>query len=168
MLILLNTHPMIWLLVPQFAGCCRERCVLVTGLLKFYLILSFGIYSSVFAFCLTLCWFLRIRKKEPSLPVLKEWPCVGGWTLSFNPALALGCPSNLCDRPSSLFHISWLPWVEGMPRPVSGPKGRISVSTWIHADWKPDPQAASLKLWKYRQSHRTASVSPTDHPCQGI
>lgn len=167
MLILLNTHPMIWLLVPQFAGCCRERCVLATLLLRFYLILSLE-YTPLFFHFAWLCVGFSALEKRAISPSLEGMALCRGWNLSFNPALALDCPSNLCGCPSSLFHISWLPWVEGIPRPVSVPKGKISVSTWIHADWKLDPQAAALKLWKSRQSHRTASVSPTDHLCQGI
>jgi len=35
-----------------------------------YRILSFGTYSSVSSFCLTLCWFLY--RKQPLLPILKQ------------------------------------------------------------------------------------------------
>lgn len=45
-----------------------------------------------------------------------------------------------------------------MPRPVSVPRGGISFSTWIKADWKPDPQGAAFKLCKYIQSYGAKTV----------
>ena len=41
---------------------------------------------------------------------------------------------------------------EGVARPISVPKWRISVSTWIQSDWKPDPQTSAFKVCKYVQS----------------
>ena len=38
-----------------------------------------------------------------------------------------------------------------------------SVSTQIHADWKPDPQATAFKVCKYMQSSWTRSISPSGH-----
>lgn len=54
-----------------------------------------------------------------------------------------------------------------MPGPVNVPKGRISFSTWVQADWKLDPQVAALREWKYVQSYGSADVSPADPPSWG-
>ena len=66
-------------------------------------------------------------------------------TLSFNPVLALGCLSNLCDCSSSPFYFYWLPALGGMPRHFSDPKKRIIISTYIQADEKPDRKQQLLK-----------------------
>lgn len=70
-------------------------------------------------------------------------------SLLFNPAITLGCLSNLCHYLSSLLSSQWLPVVEGIPRPVSVPKGWILLSTQIQVDWKPDPRVAALKVYKH-------------------
>ena len=45
---------------------------------------------------------------------------------------------------------------------VSVPKGQISVSTQIQADWKPDSQAAAFKICTYTQYCGTAITDFAD------
>ncbi|XP_032340263.1 uncharacterized protein LOC116665088 [Camelus ferus] len=85
-----------------------------------------------------------------------------------SPALALRCVSNPCDSPSGLLHFEWLALVEGFPRTASVPEGKISGSAEIQADWKPDPQAAALTLYREILSRGPPSVSPRGHHSQGI
>lgn len=63
-------------------------------------------------------------------------------------ASPFGYVSNFCEsKPLSLSQ--WFPVAEGVPKPVGVPKGRISVSTYIQADWKPGPQATMFNVCKY-------------------
>ena len=57
-------------------------------------------------------------RKQPPLPNLREWPHVGDEPYCPAPALALGCLSNFCDCPSSLFHLLGAPSSECAQRPV--------------------------------------------------
>lgn len=59
--------------------------------------------------------------------------------LSVQTCASLTGLSNLCDCLSSLLYSQWLPVVEGVPPSVTVPKGSMSVSTWIQADWKVEP-----------------------------
>lgn len=47
-----------------------------------------------------------------------------------------------------------------MPRLVSVPNGRISISTYIQVDWKPDSQAAGFKVYRYIQFCGTIKCNP--------
>lgn len=51
-----------------------------------------------------------------------------------------------------------------MPRTVSVPTGRISVSIYTQADWRPDSQATAFKIYKHQQCCGTSSVSPRWSP----
>lgn len=71
------------------------------------------------------------------------------YVLLFNSALALGCPLKLSYCLNSLIYFQWLPICEGVPRPISVPKQRISLRIQIAADWRPDPQAVPFKECRY-------------------
>ena len=104
-----------------------------------------------------LCVGFYVLDKTATSPRLEVVASHRRGNLSFNPAPALGCLSNLCDCPSSPY---WLPVVEGVPRPVKCPKGEDHSqhldSGWLEAS---PPQAAAFKEYRHIQSCGTARVS---------
>ena len=69
----------------------------------FFLVVSVGTYSSLSSFCFTLCVSFYTVNKITTSPSLEGVASCRRWILSFSPALAVRCLSNLCDYPSSLF-----------------------------------------------------------------
>lgn len=88
--------------------------------------------------------------KYPSLPVLKEWPH------SFSAAPALFVFSNLCGFPNIPFFIAHSNWgcVNITKRMLS------ALRFWLFGSQTIMHQV--LKVCKYIQSSRAASISPTD------
>ena len=64
-------------------------------------------------------------------------------TLSLSFTLALSCVLNLCDCPGSLVCFLMGP---RMCQDLSVPKGVVTLSAQIQADWKPDPQVTAFKV----------------------
>lgn len=118
------------------------------------------VVSCSFVWNTFLCFFILFD----SLCILREWPPGGDEPCHATLRWPLVVSTSFCNCPSSLLHFQWLPAVAGVPRPSSVPSRRISVSTWIHADWKPDPQPAAFIV--YDRCH--PSLSPTGHESQGV
>lgn len=70
----------------------------------FFLVLLFGTHSSVFSFCLMLCVSFYTVDEAVTSSSLKELASFRRSNLLFNPALVLGCLSNLSDCLSNLFY----------------------------------------------------------------
>lgn len=102
----------------------------------------FGTYFSISSFCLTLCWFLCIE--QPPLPEIKVWP-------HLDEPYLLTLPQLLVVSQTFKY---------GQRLSVS--RGRISIK----ADWKPDPQAAALKVCKYILATGKQVKVPTGHQNQ--
>ena len=112
-------------------------------MLRFSLFLSFGNYSSVSAFCLTLCVGLCVTSERAPSPRLEGMALCRKRTLSLSFTLALSCVLNLCDCPGSLVCFLMGP---RMCQDLSVPKGVVTLSAQIQADWKPDPQVTAFKV----------------------
>lgn len=85
--------------------------------------------------------------KAALLPVLKEeWPPAGDETQGATLPSLLVLSQTFVIVQATSFVLGWLPVAAGVPGPVRVPRGRISVSTWMQADWKLDPQAVAFKV----------------------
>lgn len=107
--------------------------------LRFYLIFSFGTYSSgFFPFCLTLCTGFYALDKILTLPSLEGWPCVEDETChSTLPLSWLSLKPLWFSKQPTLFLIA--PSIWGWAKTFQCPKGEDLSQHLDTTDWKPDP-----------------------------
>lgn len=110
--------------------------------LRFYFVLSFGIYSSVSSFSLTVFIFMHQIKHLP-LSVLKECPRIGDKPYHSTILQFLVVSPSVIVQAAYLLYSQWLPVVEDRCA------NREDLNTLIQANWKSHPQTAAFKLCKY-------------------
>lgn len=95
--------------------------------LRFYLLLSFGTYSSLSSSCSTLGVGFHALDEAASFLVWKEWSVQMNLLLQSSPSFRLSL--SLCDTPTAILILLGSQWV-GLWLELSASWRRVSVGTW--------------------------------------
>ena len=99
----------------------------------FFFFLITEALSWSFVWILFFCFFIFLDTlclhKTDTPSSLERLVSYRRWAFSFSPALVPCCISYPFNFPSSLLYCCWLSVAEAVPGSVTGPKGRIPVST---------------------------------------